>query len=373
LAGPIRTSDSLTLAALIVVVVVAAAVVLYFRVSHETQPRGLAGMSAQAAQEHQASQGRDASNLTGTVARSRGSMNPPRDSHEWVHTIVETLAARGDPQSLAAAALLIESNAVDFSGSAANRSRADLTRRAAAASPNDPAIQLLALKACRAVYDCDGTAYENALVAIDAANAWTSGPALRKAVAAGDTTKQAEVLAHMARAQRFDSYLARMESLLNGALQSLRVPAPADADWDGADPASRLVAQTLNATGSGETFGEVSRACKPPLPESIIQSCQSIAKLMLNSDEDMIVRNGLELATTLYPAGSREAARIAELQRRYDWQMYQAIRLPRSPEQNARFVKGRLGDARLRRELLQEHGIALDPPADWLNPFGPSR
>lgn len=301
----------------------------------------------------------------------------PKDSHEWVHLIVETLAARGAPESLAAAALIIESNAVDFSSSAANRLRADLTARAATAAPNDPAIQMLALKACRIVYDCDGTRYESSLAAIDAANAWTSSPALRKAVTAGDTAKQAEILAQMARAQRFDSYLARMESLLNGALQPLNVPAPPDADWDGTQPTARLVAQTLNVTSAGENFGEVARACnssttKSSSPEGVLESCRAIAKLMLSSDEDMVVRSGLELATTLYPAGSAEARQIAALQRRYDWQMYQAIRLPRSPEQNARFVKGRLGDGELRRELLQEHGIALDPPQDWVNPYGPS-
>ncbi len=196
---------------------------------------------------------------------------------------------------------------------------------------------------------------------------------MRKAVAAGDTAKQSEVLARMARAQRFDRYLARMESLLNGALQSLDVPATPDADWDGTQPTSRLVAQTLNMSGSGEGFSEVSQACKAPASDSVTQDCRAIAKLMLNSDEDRIVRSGLELATTLYRAGSPEAAQIAHLQRRYDWQMYQAIRLRRSPEQDARFVKGRLGDAELRRQLLEENGIALEPPADWVNPFGPTR
>ncbi len=251
-----------------------------------------------------------------------------------------------------------------------NRLRAELTARAAAASPNDPAIQLLALKACRVVYDCDGSRYETSLAAIDSANAWTRSPALRKAVSAGDSAKQAEVLAQMAQAQRFDSYLARMEALLNGALQSLNVPAPPDADWDGTQPTARLVAQTLNVASSGENFGAISRACKPSSHESVIQSCRAIARLMLSSDEDMVVRSGLELATTLYPAGSAEAAEIAAIQRRYDWQMYQVIRLPRSPEQNARFVKGRLGDGELRRELLQENGIPLDPPKDWVNPYG---
>jgi len=66
----------------------------------------------------------------------------PRDSHEWIHAIVDSLIERGDPQSLSAAALVMEANALDFtnptdptdSREAFNRRYLDLIRRAAAAA-----------------------------------------------------------------------------------------------------------------------------------------------------------------------------------------------------------------------------------------------
>jgi hypothetical protein len=300
----------------------------------------------------------------------------PRDSREWIHAIVDSLTERGDPQSLSAAALLMGANALDFtnptdptdSREAFNRHYLDLIRRAATAAPNDAAIQSIALNACRGVKDCDATLYENTLAAIDATNAWTATPGLRRAVAEGDTPKQAEILERMARDQRFDSYRAGMEAVVRNALESVDIPPSPDTQWDATPPKQRLLAQTMNMSPANDGFGEIFKVCGLSTPESVRQNCRTIAKLMWNSDDDWVTRGGLELARTFARPGSEEAAQLAEAQRRYDWQTYQAIRLPRSPAQNARFVGSRLGDPQLRREVLLENGVPLDPPADWVSP-----
>ena len=300
----------------------------------------------------------------------------PRDSHEWTRLIVDTLIARGDPQSLSAAAILMGANALDFTDPTdptnnrtdVDRRRASLALKAASGAPNDAAIQALALMSCLRAEHCDPTAYETRLPTIDAANAWTSAPALQRAVEAGDKEKQAEILRGMASGQRFDNYRARLEALVSDALQSLDVPFPPDAHWDATPPMQRLLAQTMNVTNLNDGYGDLFKACGRSAPEEVPGDCRRVAKLMLDSDDDAVARDGLELASAFARPGSADAAQIAEARRRYDWQVFQTILLPRSPEQNARFLKERLGSSQLRRELLQEHGVPLEPPPDWVSP-----
>jgi hypothetical protein len=378
-----RTRRSLTTSVAIVVAgIISAAVVWHMRAPNQTHApsvasKNLAASNAGGARDTEPFRPRPAAVRT----NAPGAAVVARDSHEWVHAIVDSLTERGDPQSLSAAALLMGANALDFmnptdptdSREAFNRRHLDLIRRAAAAAPNDAAIQSLALNACRGVKDCDAALYENTLAAIDAANAWTATPGLRRAVAEGEATKQAEILEGMARAPRFDSYRARIEALVRNALESVDVLPSPDAHWDATPPKQRLLAQTMNMSPANDGFGEVFKACRPSAPESVQQNCRTVAKLMWNSDDDWVARSGLELARTFARPGSAEAAQLAEAQRTYDWQTYQAIRLPRSPTQNARFVGSRLGDPQLRREVLLENGVPLKPPADWVSPSEPPR
>jgi hypothetical protein len=317
----------------------------------------------------------------GEPAQSTAARAAVHDSHQWVRSIVDTLIARGDPHSLGAAALLMSSNALDFTDPTdptenrdAFRSRvASLARRAAAAAPNDAAIQSLALNFCPGTKDCDPSVYENALASIDAANAWTGVAALRRAVQEQDTGKQAEVLARMAHAQRYDGYRDAMEALVSNALQSVSVAPAEDSGWDNVSPLQRLLSNTMAMSPPNDGFAPILKSCGASTPEAVMHDCRVIAKLMSDSQDDSVALTGRELARGLARPGSAEAAQLDEAQRKYDWQMYQAIRLPRSPEQNARFVKGRLGDPQLRRELLQENGIPLEPPADWTSPPRPAQ
>jgi hypothetical protein len=290
--------------------------------------------------------------------------------HLYVRAVVDELMTRTDAQSLATAALLMQSDVPDFTQGGSReawvRRLADVAKRAAAAAPNDVAIQFIALMFCpasdAAVTGCDPAPYESAVAMLDATNARTADSDLRRALDGQDAAGQAAVLARMASASRFESYRSEIGDLVDRAIQ-LAAPSLASEDSE------QLLANAMAHLPAG-TPPALTEACVPPSEDSI-RDCQAVANLMLDSREDTIVRGGLELAGALVVPGSPEATKIAETQRQYDWQMYHSTRLPRSPEQNARILKGLLGDARLRRELLLENGISLEPPAEWKPPSAP--
>ena len=373
----LRTLPIARTTAVAAVALISATLIWYFLSLRQTETRDVSAGTSQAPANSRPAQGLaqpPASNERTNVAPTRAT---PRDSREWTRLLVDTLVARGDAQSLSAAAILMGANALDFIDATDptnnrvdfDRRRAALVLQAAKAAPNDAAIQALALSSCTALENCDPATFENRLAAIDAANGWTAIPALRRALAAADPEKQAAILQEMARTQHFDNYRARMETIVSDALRTLDIPSPPDAHWDDTPPMQRLLAQTMNVSVPGDGYADLFKACGRPAPEAVLQDCRTVAKLMFESDDDSVARDGLELARAFARPGSAEAATFDEAQRKYDWQVYQAILLPRSPEQNARFVKDRLGDAQLRRELLQEHGVPLEPPANWVSPF----
>jgi hypothetical protein len=92
---------------------------------------------------------------------------------------------------------------------------------------------------------------------------------------------------------------------------------------------------------------------------------RAVAGLLGRSHDPILADQGLTLTQHLAPPGSALAAELAKEKRRADWQTAAFLRTPRTPEQNARFVRDRIPSAELRREVLLENGVPLDPPADW--------
>jgi hypothetical protein len=231
--------------------------------------------------------------------------------------VVDELMTRADGQSLATAALLMQSDVPDFmegeSREAWVRRLAEVAKRAAAAAPGDVAVQSIALQFCPAsevsVTGCDPAPFESAMAALDATNARNAEGDLRRALDEEDVAKQAAVLARMASASRFETYRPEVEELVRRAIQ-LSGPALAT------EESEQLFANAVAHLPAG-TPATLTDACLPP-SDALLRDCQAVANLMLKSSEEATVRGGLQLAGALVAPGSPEAAKLAEIQRKYD-------------------------------------------------------
>ena len=311
-------------------------------------------------------------------ASAPASQATARDHRTWMRELADAFIRRGDPRSLGAAALLMNAYAAELSDPTEQRDAfrkrvVDLLHRAAEAAPNDVSVQSLALTFCRnAAFQaagCDPQPYEEALAVLDPANAWSATGELMRASTAHDTARQAATLARIARAQRLDTHRIEIEALFAGALESVRV-APADrADADSVPPAQRLTTTALNAAPV-DTLDGISSACNLPLSGNAHGTCVTVTQLLRDSADPILADEGLRLATRLALPNSKEEADLRLANRRYNWQMMLFLRLPRSPEQNVRFLRDRVPGADLRSEVLLQNGAPLEPPPDY-QPLSP--
>ena len=291
-----------------------------------------------------------------------------------MHELTDAFIRRGDAHSLDAAALLMNAYAADFTDPTERRDAFrgrifDLIQRAAKSAPTDVAVQSLAFVFCRESDGCDPRPYEDALASNDPTNGWSAAGELRRANAAHDLQKQALAVAQMAGARRIDTHRAEIEALFENAIASVAVAsvpvAPADgADQDPIPSARRLTTTVMNASPL-DPLDAVTTACDRP---QAAEGCRTVARLLRESTDPILATQGLELAIHLAPPGSREAAELVQARRRENWQTALFLRLPRTPEQNARFLRDRVPSAGLRREVLLGAGAPLDPPADFRSP-----
>lgn len=309
---------------------------------------------------------------------SASSETSPRDHRTWMRELADALIRRGDPRSLGAAALLMNAYAAELSDPTEQRDAfrkrvVDLLHRAAEAAPNDVSVQSVALTFCRnsafQAAGCDPQPYEEALATLDPPNAWAATGDLAHANTARDAARQAAALARIARAQRLDTHRIEIEALFASALESVRV-APADrADADSVPPAQRLTTTAVNAAPVDALDG-ISAACTLPLPENARGPCVRATQLMRDSTDPILADEGLRLATRLAVPNSKEEADLRQANRRYNWQMMLFLRLPRSPEQNVRFLRDRVPSNDLREEVLLQNGAPIEPPPDY-EPLSP--
>jgi hypothetical protein len=303
---------------------------------------------------------------------------PPekRDHRTWMRELAEALVHRGDAHSLAAVALLMNANAADLSDPAERRDVfrgrvLDLLHRAATAAPADATLQSLALVFCRdpayQIAGCDPQPYEEALTAIDPTNGWAVTGELRRANSARNPAQQAAAIARMARSPRIDTHRVEIETLFANAIQSVPVAPDDRAGQDAVVPARRLTTGAMNAAAV-DALDAVATACERPSQGEARENCFTVARLLRNSSDPILADQGFTLARQLAPPGSATAAELATEKRREDWQIAAFLRMPRTPEQNARFVRERIPSAQLRREVLLENGVPLDPPPDWPSP-----
>jgi hypothetical protein len=266
------------------------------------------------------------------------------------------LAERSDPDSLAAAALLV---------GVTDGARAEqLAARASAAAPKRAELLWLHAQLCKDVPGCDRKPIDAKLRAVDPENGAVFLPALQVVERGTDTTEADRLLAAVARSKRIDFYWNPLIAHLATAVISTRTLAPGPSVVAVIGAASSVVIPPVAAT---------SLPCKDWIPrEERRTECKAIARAFLQGDTAVAESAGQAMAQGLWPPDSAEALAAKEARRVLLYQISAngptaAQRL--SDEAAVQRFLDKLGRYRREREVivaeLAEAGLSAAPPADW--------
>ena len=291
----------------------------------------------------------------------------------WRAAAAQTLAARGDADSLATAA------ALTFLGSP-SRSRTEAARASSAAlelavkasemAPDNPAIAWLRLQLCTGAPGCDirATATTMRWIAADNSAAWL--PTLTAAQRDKDTMEIDRVLAGMAQGRHFDLYDNRSTVLMYDALRRARSQLPAH--YIESDLARMTEATGIANSAVLPTFSPLINVCREAAQGSERRdACLTTARILQHADTVMAQLVGFAIEKRLLPADAREQRTIAERRRVLEWRVTTTNQSDARTMPWLKNVGARLRIAKMRampREedvcvaLLREHRLPLDPP-----------
>jgi len=286
----------------------------------------------------------------------------------WLGKAVHDLAARGDADSLLAAALMTRDPA----------QRAQYAQAASLVAPRDADLAWLHWQFCEAAANCDTGAALAWLQALEPDNAATWVPAAARADRAGDAQALDHALQKMADAPRFDPHAWRL------AQRALRVRAAAPLP-PGLSPDHRddyLVdffegaMQAMQQQGPFErdTLALAAACGHPQAPRVRRQVCVRIGTSMENSGTlvAMLAGSRMVMRNSDNPAERDDARRRL---RAVTWRVTQFPALAGSAYDDTALARAWLDALRTQRSedaaliiLLQSRHVPLQPPAGWQPP-----
>lgn len=282
---------------------------------------------------------------------------------EWTQRLTEWLTARDDPDSLIAAALLLEAQP----GDAAEIPL--LLQRATALAPANERIQAVAMHLCLKSTRCDPAPYEQALrrIAPDNALGWVEE--VNRSLRGDDTEALQRALAAMSRARTLDLHAGASILSLISQLRSALVAPP---DIEGYHP-SMVSALAFDAAGSlTASFEMLRKPCKSATDARTLLECRQIGAAMRAGDSFMANWYGIEISGYGLPADSAEARSLVRQMHQLRWLNQQMAGIfpddGVSADQREDFLRvmvNRPREADVLRALLEERGIPTEPPADW--------
>ena len=268
------------------------------------------------------------------------------------------LAARSDPDSLAASALF----ASQLSGFATGSSL-DLAARAVAAAPERADLGYLQLQLCESAPGCNAAPLEVRLQQLDPENGIGWSNLLVRADRANNGPEWRRAREGLAHSKRVAVYLHQLVSRLAAA-------AAGRAGFDFNAAALQLLSIELAFT---PTFDPVSRACSErnvQQPE-ILTQCRQIAAAFRNADMALFEAYGATLALRLWPEGSPErqasAAERRALRYRVELMTQYAVKInsPQARKTLASLIARYPTEQAAFRALFIELGLQPDPPSNW--------
>jgi len=268
------------------------------------------------------------------------------------------LAAKGDADSLAAAALLTGTWLMK------RDSALDLIKRATALEPGRADLAWLQMTLCRDFPSCEAAPLEAKLRALDPSNGATSVAAFERASRANDAPAMTANLAALAESDRVNFYWSPLVRSLTLAVQRAGGWSEERALWE------------VIGLLTGEVFppfGALSKACngteldRPGRQDA----CRGIARALRAGDTYVGVFVGLRIAERAAGSASDEARQIQEIRRVQRYRLHESGRLNLDAIERKGHAAEYLDDlARFPNEPdlavaeLRRANRPLDPPPD---------
>jgi hypothetical protein len=272
------------------------------------------------------------------------------------------LAARGDPDSLAASALFER----ELAGTTDSGSL-DLAARATARAPRRADLAFVQLQLCESAPGCDTTPLEARLQQLDPQNGIPWAYALLRADQAKSVAERDVAREGLARSQRVDLYWNAIASHLGAAA----------AGRAGLDASAALV----------EVIG-IEAAFMTPMPPAaaicsaneirqpdVLTQCRQIAAAFRHGDTVLLEAYGNALAMGLWTQGSAESVELAAERRALHYQMdlmtnYSAkLNSEQATRSLAAFLAKYPTEQTAFHAWYVELGLNPDPPAGWADHY----
>jgi hypothetical protein len=305
------------------------------------------------------------------ASRAGTSRSETNAERAWKAEAVKILSARGDANSLAAAAALsFELFSTKIKGSKLTSGPADLAARASELAPQQAAIAWLRLSLCTESSHCDMREVATVMRWVDAENGAAWLPTLAAAQRDRDTTEVNRILGDMAEGAHFDLYWNSLVVLMFDALQAVRKQLPGG--FAASDSARFDAVSVIASSEVVPTFAPLIDACRESAAAAERREwCLKLSKTMQRGDTIASQMVGFSIERRLLAPDSREARAIAERRRILEWRTTAAAKFssPLLPWTKNSWTRRRVAQMRaMPREedvciaILREHKVAIDPP-----------
>lgn len=289
------------------------------------------------------------------------------DAARWSTQAAATLAARGDPGSLATAALLLTT--FNHASTDATRRAVNLAQAASQTAPSNRTLGWIRLRVCETTPGCDVPEAAANLRWLDAENAAAWLSTLEHAQADHDAHETERALSGMAQGRRFNFYWNPAITLIDDALRSASLPA-------GPGESTAAYPRLIGIVGWGTTILTVNLhpvfdACKPNA-EFVARrdNCLKIAQVMQHADTVIAQLAGLSLTHRGSAPDSKEGRNAQEHHRILEWRVVHSGKFETAflPWSRNRLAQHRFDlMRRFEREedcintILIEHRAAMEP------------
>jgi hypothetical protein len=285
----------------------------------------------------------------------------PAAQQARMRTLRSELLARGDPDSLAAAAIFERWSTGEW------HDAVGLAARAAAVAPERTEFAYLQLVLCYQMPSCRPEPLEVQLRARDPANGITWISALGRATDSNDGAGVRAALDGLAQSQRVDLYWTTLVSHLTAAVTGRA----------GFDQMNAFVAVIgMDAAMAIPPLHPIETACsRSALADGEIRSqCRRIAAVLEHADSILFESYGNRVAARVWPEGSAEGIAIAARRRVLDYRMSlwtsksRQLNSPNAMRTLVTFVGQYPTEQQAYVALYASLGLNPEPPADWKKP-----
>jgi hypothetical protein len=271
------------------------------------------------------------------------------------------LIAQGDPDSLAAGAL-VEGSLSGFGGSTA----LTLAARAVAGAPDRPDLALLELQLCDRAPGCDPRPLEQRLRVLDPENGITWIYALLRADREQRPADWEAARGGLARSKRVTVYWSHTVSHLANAMAG-------KAGFDAGEAVAEVLGAEATLMSALQPLAHACQAQELQRPE-VLGQCRQIAAALRQGDTSLLEADGSTLALRLWPADSAQRLEVLKERRvlryRVDLVTRYAAQLnaPQAISALAALVAQYPSEQTTMRALYVHLGLKPDPPAEWVDP-----